>query len=442
MSQVNLASIFLGATHNNTSTNLSATNNNQKQSFSQNLSKAKETVSQTETYSTQKNKDKVEQSKQNKEPVTKDIKNSQNNKNVQDNKEVQDKSTKELDETLDIQDHEELDTEKVLEDQILAMISQALQIPIEEIQMQLEGLGLEVQDLLTEEGFGQFVNQLFARGDINALLAGDIDIKQISTLFDRLTTFAEEMKGLSQEEQVFSEMPIESHIETNDLTNGQDLMQTNPVMSEVIVEETVGIEEIGGNVKQPSEASDEPVLTFTNEQAQGDSDLGITVPIHNFTTTSFTQTFETETGVVAQTTTKQMVNGKAFIEQVDFKVLSQTKELNISLSPKELGQMNIKIVEQNGAMVAEIKVENEKAKEFILNEISNLKDSLEEQGLNVTDVKVDIRQDNHQTQMEQEKQKSSKRIQDILAKHLNEEESEEEIVDEPIMTDSEIDYMV
>lgn len=436
MSQVNLASIFLGATHNNTSTNLSAINNNQKQSFSQNLSKAKETVSHTETYSTQKNKDKVGQSKQNKEAVTKDIKNSQDNKNVQDNKEVEDKSTKELDEALDIQDHEELDTEKVLDDQILAMISQALQIPIEEIQMQLEGLGLEVQDVLIEEGFGQFVNQLFARGDINALLAGDIDIKQISTLFDRLTTFAEEMKGLLQEGQVSIEMPIESHIEINDLTNEQDLMQENPVINEVIVEE------IDGNAKQPSETADEPVLTFTNEQAQGDSDLGITVPIHNFTTTSFTQTFETETGMVAQTTTKQMVNGKAFIEQIDFKVLSQTKELNISLSPKELGQMNIKIVEQNGAMVAEIKVENEKAKEFILNEISNLKDSLEEQGLNVTDVKVDIRQDNHQTQMEQERQKSSKRIQDILAKHLNEEESEEEIVDEPIMTDSEIDYMV
>ena len=180
-----------------------------------------------------------------------------------------------------------------------------------------------------------------------------------------------------------------------------------------------------------------------NEEEQSTSDLGITVPIHHFTTTTFTQTFETEAGLVTQTTTKQVVNGKAFIEQVDFKVLSQTKEITVSLSPKELGNMNIKIVEHNGAMVAEIKVENEKAKEFILNEINELKESLEEQGLNVTDVKVDIRQDNHQAQMEQERQKSSKRIQEIISKHLNEEELEdEEIKENQILSDSEIDYMV
>ena len=105
--------------------------------------------------------------------------------------------------------------------------------------------------------------------------------------------------------------------------------------------------------------------------------------------------------------------------------------------------MNIKIVENNGAMVAEIKVDNEKAKEFILNNIHELKDNLEEQGLNVADVKVDIKQDNRQSQMEQERQKSSKRIQEIISKHLNDATLEEvEDNETPILSDSEVDYMV
>ena len=68
-----------------------------------------------------------------------------------------------------------------------------------------------------------------------------------------------------------------------------------------------------------------------------------------------------------------------------------------------------------------------------------MRNSLEEQGLNVADVKVDIRQDNHQTQMQQERQKSSKRIQEILASF---EEEEEEIIEPLISSDSEVDYMV
>ena len=82
---------------------------------------------------------------------------------------------------------------------------------------------------------------------------------------------------------------------------------------------------------------------------------------------------------------------------------------------------------------------NEKAKDFILNEINELKSSLEDQGLNVADVKVDIRQDNHETQMQQERQKSSKRIQEILASF---DEEEEEMVEPLISSDSEVDYMV
>ena len=103
--------------------------------------------------------------------------------------------------------------------------------------------------------------------------------------------------------------------------------------------------------------------------------------------------------------------------------------------------MSIKLIEENSNIVAQIKVDNEKAKAFLINEMNSLKTALEERGLTVTDVRVDIKQDTHQSQMEQEKQKSSKRIQEIITKHMEAFEEEEEIRPEKI-SDSEVDYMV
>ena len=363
---------------------------------------------------------------------------------------IQNAKNESLSAKVDGLENEMVSDEVDVDSQLLTLISEALQIPVEEIQSQLEEMGMTVQELLSEEGFGKFVNQVLAQGDTNALLTGELDVQKVSKLFDDLKELNEQLLSIQDRPMVdekvnnlLNEMPRDE-ILIDEVTNN---VQAEPIAHQI--EQTgVGIQSLENSEVKPQEATsryaveteEELELSFTTNESSEGNDLGINIPIHNFTTTTFTQSFAAEPGVVAETTvTKQLVNGKSFIEQVDFKVLSQTKELNIELSPKELGNMNVKIVEQHGVMVAEIKVDNEKAKDFILNEIQQLKNSLEEQGLNVADVKVDIRQDNHQTQMQQERQKSSKRIQEILASF---EEEEEEIIEPLISSDSEVDYMV
>ena len=347
-----------------------------------------------------------------------------------------------------------------MENQLLAMISEVLQIPIDELQSQLKEMEMTVQDLLSEEGFGKFVNQVLVQGDTNALLSSDIDIQRVSKLFDELKAFNEQLlssqvKSEGQEEisNLIQKIFVGEELTGEELVGEEFAGQVNnSIQTEEIanqVEQTeLGMQTLESReVKSENEMpryefkdEEEPELSFTSHENSEGNNLGINVPVHNFTTTTFTQSFTSEPGVITEATvTKQMVNGKSFIEQVDIKVLSQTKEINIALSPRELGNMSIKIVEQNGMMVAEIKVDNEKAKDFILNEIGELKNSLEDQGLNVADVKVDIRQDNHEAQMQQERQKSSKRIQEILASF---DEEEEEMTEPLISSDSEVDYMV
>ena len=423
-----------------------------KNQFSQKLSKAKEVSDKGEVNRSDKkadrslkssadaNKDKVIDKGKVKEKVKDSIK-VDNSKSIGKEEEILPK------EEVTLEEYEEIINS--IEDQMLQLICEALNIPLEEVTSQLEQMNLSVQDLLSEENFGTFINQMVSEGDVNALLTGEVDIQQMSTLFT-------ELQELGTQMPIKPEIPLAHEFIKEE---AQEKITVNPVQDEIPVEMNVPDEQHEMLVSQFDESVQlddfrkeryHSLETLTDELADvgsfvehtsQTSELGMTIPIHNFTTTTFTQNFQDQSGVMTQTTVmKQVVNGKAFIEQVDFKVLGQTKELNVALSPKELGNMNIKIVEQHGTMIAEIKVDNEKAKEFILNEIGELKDSLEEQGLNVADVKVDIRQDNHEAQMQQERQKSSKRIQEILATF--EEEETEEVSETPILSDSEVDYMV
>ena len=437
-----------GNTYSMSTSNVYASQNQ----FSQKLSKAKEVSDKDKVNRSDKkadrslkssadaNKDKVIDKGKVKEKVKDSIK-VDNSKSIGKEEEILPK------EEVTLEEYEEIINS--IEDQMLQLICEALNIPLEEVTSQLEQMNLSVQDLLSEENFGTFINQMVSEGDVNALLTGEVDIQQMSTLFA-------ELQELGTQMPIKPEIPLAHEFIKEE---AQEKIAVNPVQDEIPVEMNVPDEQHEMLVSQFDESVQlddfrkeryHSLETLTDELADvgsfvehtsQTSELGMTIPIHNFTTTTFTQNFQDQSGVMTQTTImKQVVNGKTFIEQVDFKVLGQIKELNVALSPKELGNMNIKIVEQHGTMIAEIKVDNEKAKEFILNEIGELKDSLEEQGLNVADVKVDIRQDNHEAQMQQERQKSSKRIQEILASF--EEEDEEEQIESQISSESEVDYMV
>jgi flagellar hook-length control protein FliK len=132
------------------------------------------------------------------------------------------------------------------------------------------------------------------------------------------------------------------------------------------------------------------------------------------------------------------------ISKIDITALENHKEITMELSPKELGNLSIKLTETNGFLVANIRVDNDKTKELLLNEIAQLKQMLESQGLSVGEVKVDIRQNQHQSEMEKQKQKSVKRIQELIDKHLGEDQEESMQVDGDTgeLIETEVNYMV
>lgn len=364
---------------------------------------------------------------------SKKVKNEENRKVTQ----KVDSEDKKTSESLQV---EEESIDQVIDNQILSLVSQVLHLSVDEIKEVLGQLGLEIQDLMSQEGFSTFISEACGQGSIAALLMETDDVKGIATLFEDLNALGEHLQEAMLENASKEMLRNELQQEQISETYSEGTPKIDNKLNDLQAVQVKGDENI--SVNEEAETSDEELSFLQGNEEQAEN-LGINVPVHHFTTTTFTQSFEAEGTLVTQTTTtKATASGQEFIKQIDFEVIGQTKELNIQLSPKELGDLNIKIVENNGVLVAEIKVDNEKAKAFILNEIHLLKQNLEEQGLNVADVKVDIRQDNHQSQMEQERQKSSKRIQEIIAKHFVEDDEEVHEDIAPIVSSSEVDYTV
>ena len=133
-----------------------------------------------------------------------------------------------------------------------------------------------------------------------------------------------------------------------------------------------------------------------------------------------------------------VVINEQILEKIDILSLRASNELTLELYPKELGKLTLKITESGGMIATTIKVDSERTKEMLLQNIDVLKESLEGKGLTVGSLEVEVRQDSQRFEMEKQRQKASKRIQEIIAKQLAElEETIEDVI--TLDSSSEID---
>ena len=83
---------------------------------------------------------------------------------------------------------------------------------------------------------------------------------------------------------------------------------------------------------------------------------------------------------------KQMVKG------VEMKVTEATSEMSIQLDPENLGKVNLKIVTENGIVMAKYEAESQRVKEIIESNLSLLKESLENKGISISGLEVSVGQ--------------------------------------------------
>ncbi|WDV47695.1 flagellar hook-length control protein FliK [Clostridiaceae bacterium M8S5] len=143
-------------------------------------------------------------------------------------------------------------------------------------------------------------------------------------------------------------------------------------------------------------------------------------------------TQETNQEIKVENITTKNIEYQNILEQVTkgtVKVINENQSMiNIKLKPETLGNMTLKVVVEEGKVVAEAVVENQAVKNILLSNIQELKDNLSQQGLDVQKLDVSVgkegmSQQGRQNFENQGKHKTAKktvrRIEDNIASEDN-----------------------
>jgi flagellar hook-length control protein FliK len=342
--------------------------------------------------------------------------------------------------------HEEkVETEET--DEIVALIANTFQLNPQEVTQVLEEVGLEATDLLEEGNLNIFIEGLFQE-DTATLLQNEELVNTVTKLWSELET-QKELKDATVNVPLLNHteaLPLEESVKQ--LTSSEQSLETMnlPVQEEAPLEEVeilnVLEESADTNILQPSQPhQNEVYATLTNAE-------GTNVSEAELGTNLFLQPNIQEVKQNLQANFTQQIASKSTpatesfslpeLDNLEILSLKNGNEIELQLYPKELGKLSLKVVEHNGVVAAEIKVDSEKAKQLLLSNINQLKETFEQQGLTIGSFQVDVREQFHQSHMQRQRQKSSKRIQEILNGHF---EEPEEIEETPRLQETQVDYM-
>ena len=79
-----------------------------------------------------------------------------------------------------------------------------------------------------------------------------------------------------------------------------------------------------------------------------------------------------------------------FVKNIKYMVKNSVEELNVKIYPKELGEMTIKLISQEGIMKAEIKATSKETYNLLNSSLNDIKKTLENQNIRIQEVNIGI----------------------------------------------------
>lgn len=310
----------------------------------------------------------------------------------------------------------------VEEDSALAAVAAVLQIPVEAVVEMLEQLNMDIQDL-ADPKMVKALLQTALGAETAAALLKDPNFpemyKAINEAMAKLALEAEtvvlvndyatkaqavELEGLQlsyESESFVSTGQTSARAETSNTTTtqatGQEA-QTQAATTATTLERTpefLPVVEQDIFLDQPQVA--DPLLTTTTAKARVEQ-------------------------AVAQTTQNSPdVSAKDIIEQIMGQVRVTSTggnfaEMRMTLRPESLGDIVLRVITQNGIVTAQFEAESQKIKETLEANFNQLRDALEEQGLQFSELSVSVREEGNErmNEFERARQASRRRMETIV----------------------------
>ncbi|MDR1532559.1 MAG: flagellar hook-length control protein FliK [Clostridiales bacterium] len=291
---------------------------------------------------------------------------------------------------------------------IIKKLAEALGVSEEEITQALTSLGMTVMDLVDKNSLNQFMTELYKAESPADLL----NVPDIVEKFDkagavlneaeiaRAVTAAADMAAAREgaafkdiqarpagetpaDETAATDKAVDGIPQTQAETRGESAEDTSAYLSS----KTSPLTEIS---KPADTLGQQQTLDLGQEFAQRLNEVFNAVPVAEQLQAARAETQAVIRANVSAVATQDIMD--QIVERIKIDVRPNISEIKITLKPEHLGDVSMKVSMENGLVTAQFVAENQRVKELIESNFNQLRDFLQQQGLDVSSLSVSVGQ--------------------------------------------------
>ena len=330
---------------------------------------------------------------------------------------------------------------KEVNKKLMAALSEALDVPEDVIAQILAQLNMQALDLYKPENLSLFIQKLTGVETKEQLL-GVPDIqkmfKQINKALDAFTAEAKGIATAQAEAKPVQDAPKELTSAKPSAEQKQDAVQLTDTAKEFTAAEAKPEQAV-----KPAQAE----TGTENEATQDNTPKEQIRTAQEFNPAAAPITAQQVEQSAVRTESVRNIDTQSVIDQIVDKMKVEVKgdlsEIKIQLKPEHLGDVSLKITTQNGIVTAQFVAENQRIREIIEASFNQLRDSLAQQGIQLSQLSVSVgnNQNEQQTLYERERNVSGRRVEAVAAGILAEEEELALDSEGETLTDASVNYL-
>ncbi len=325
-------------------------------------------------------------------------------------------------ETDDVRDVAEV-TEELLQEyaqatkELLQKYAKALGISVEQLQQALQNMDLNVQDLLDPQVAQKIVmavNQLETSVD---LITNEQAMQQLRALNQVIKDVPEDIKAS------IHSLGVEDMNQPDAEHQGENVQSTKG--DETVVRQTIDAQKQSSGDGMMQEGQANKAMSSKSQNPAGQENEMHRMNFENALNQVVTQ--KTETIVMNNTvqTIVSNVSAKDVFDQIvdgmKVAVTDNKTSMTLQLQPENLGKIALNLTSEHGVLTGHFVAESEVVKEAIEANLAQLKTQLQQQGLNINEIKITVgdsqaffagkeQQESQQQSMFKKQSKSSFRV--------------------------------
>lgn len=286
--------------------------------------------------------------------------------------------------------------------QIVVTVTEFFNISPEELQVQLDKLGMNASDLADTSSLQQLFVSFECRNDVTMLLTDQDLLDSCNDLMNEITKILGDfgVNGDMIASAVVNTFGDENNFKIDflgkdglkdeklDLTEKKETVETADT-TEAAIGDNGNEKKLTVEFKDGSESRNDTKSDSKKDGKTQTETVNFADKFINNMVEKFNQTVNELSGIETKAVDLRNIADQ-ILNQIKINFTADVKSLEIQLTPEHLGKVNVQIQENNGVITAKFHTENQVSKEAIESNIIQFKETLREQGIKVDSVEVTV----------------------------------------------------